>query len=241
MEQEKIILTHVITPQGELQLQQWVETDKKDKTVYEVIFNGIFLMASYNELSEKALATLAIELLDSERHELCVLVGGLGIGYTLSAILDCDRIQIVDVVEIEEYIITWAKSFFSELNSYACSDPRVHLITMDMVDYIFQTEKTYDAIILDVDNGPTWLALETNQRLYQKLALRKIKAMLRDGGVFIVWAAQKSQAFQERLEEVFTNTELITVQDMNRSGCLTDYFIYRSRSFNDNSSNNSAF
>jgi hypothetical protein len=69
MEQEKIILTHVITPQGELQLQQWVESDKKEKPVYEIIFNGVFLMASYNELSEKALATLAIEPLASERQD----------------------------------------------------------------------------------------------------------------------------------------------------------------------------
>jgi len=241
MEQEKIILTHVITPQGELQLQKWVKSDKKEKPVYEIIFNGVFLMASYNGLSEKALATLAIEPLASERQDLRILVGGLGIGYTLRAALDCDGIQAVDVVEIEEYIIKWAKSFFSELNGYACSDSRVHLIKMDLGDYIFKTEKIYDAIILDVDNGPTWLALESNQRLYQKPALLRIKAILRDGGVFIVWAAQKCIAFEKRIEEVFGSTELITVQDMDRSGRSADYFIYRTRSFNFQSSKNSAF
>jgi spermidine synthase len=231
MEQEKIILTHVISPQGELQLQQWVEAGEKNKPVYEIIFNGVFLMASYNKLSEKALATLAIEPLTSERKDLRVLIGGLGIGYTLRAALDYDRIQTVDVVEIEEYIIKWAKSFFSELNGYACYDSRVQLIEMDLGDYIFKTEKTYDAIIMDVDNGPTWLVLESNQKLYQKLALFKIKAMLSDGGVFIVWAAQKCPAFHKRLEEVFGSTELITVQDMDRRDRLTNYFIYRTRSF----------
>ena len=231
MEQEKIILSHVITPQGELQLQQWVETDEKNQPVYEIIFNGVFLMASYNEISEKELATLAIEPLSSERQDLQVLVGGLGIGYTLRAALNCDRIQTVDVVEIEEYIIRWAKSFFSELNGYACSDSRVHLIKMDLGDYILKTEKTYDAIILDVDNGPTWLALGSNQRLYQRPALLKIKDLLSEGGVFIIWSAQKCTVFQKRLEEVFGRTELITVQDMDRHGRSTDYFIYRTQSF----------
>jgi spermidine synthase len=112
---------------------------------------------------------------------------------------------------------------------------------MDLGDYIFKTEKIYDAIILDVDNGPTWLALESNQRLYQKPALLRIKAILRDGGVFIVWAAQKCIAFEKRIEEVFGSTELITVQDMDRSGRSADYFIYRTRSFNFQSSKNSAF
>jgi spermidine synthase/Fe-S-cluster containining protein len=231
MEQEKIILSRVITPRGELQLQQFVEIDEKTHPVYEIIFNGVFLMASYNELSEKELATLAIEPLASERQDIQVLVGGLGIGYSLRAALGCDGIQAVDVVEIEEHIISWAKGVFSELNGYACFDPRVNLIKMDLGDYILKTEKTYDSIILDVDNGPTWLALGSNQRLYEKPALLKIKDLLRHGGVFTVWAAQQCPAFQKRLDEVFGRTELITVQDTDRSGRSTDYFIYRTRAF----------
>lgn len=231
MKREKIILSRVMTPQGELQLQQWVESDEKNHPVYEIIFNGVFLMASYNELSEKQLAYLAIEPLTLERRDIRVLVGGLGIGYTLRATLDYNRIQSVDVVEIEEYIITWAKSLFSELNGYACSDSRVHLIKMDLGDYIHETDKTYDAIILDVDNGPTWLVLESNQRLYEKPALLKIKDLLSEGGVFIVWAAQKCAAFQKRLDEIFGRSELITVKDTDIHGRLTDYYIYRTRSF----------
>ncbi len=229
MGQEKIVLSRVVTPQGELQLQQLVEIDEKNHPVYEIIFNGVFLMASYNELSEKKLATLAIEPLASERQDIQILVGGLGIGYSLRAALGCDGIQAVDVVEIEEHIITWAKSLFSKLNGYACFDPRVNLIRMDLGDYILKVEKTYDSIILDVDNGPSWLALGSNQRLYEKPALLKIKNLLRDGGVFAVWAAQQCPAFQKRLEEVFGRTELITVQDTDRSGRSTDYFIYRTR------------
>jgi len=231
MEQEKVILSRVTTPHGELQLQRWTETDEKGQPVYEVVFNGVFLMASYNELSEKALATLAIEPLTSDRQDLRILIGGLGIGYSLRATLDDDRIQAVDVVEIDEHIIRWSKGVFSKQNHHACSDSRVHVIQMDLGDYITQTDKIYDAIILDIDNGPTWLALASNQRLYEKPALHKFRALLRDDGVFTIWAAHQCAPFQTRLEQVFGQTELITVPDVDPQGRSIDYFIYRTWSF----------
>jgi spermidine synthase len=231
MKQDRVILSRVTTPHGELQLQRWSEPDEKGQQVYEVIFNGVFLMATYNELSERALSTLAIEPLASSRRDLRVLIGGLGIGYSLRAALDYDSVQAVDVVEIEKHIIRWSKGVFSKQNYHACSDSRVRLIHMDLADYITHTDKTYDAIILDVDNGPTWLALENNQRLYEKPALGKFRALLRDGGVFTVWAAHQCMPFQNRLEQVFGRAELTTVPDMDIWGRSIDYFIYRTRSF----------
>ncbi len=230
MEPEKTILSRVMTPNGELQLQQWVDINGDNQTVYEIIFNGVFLMASYNELSEKELANLVIEPLVLEKQDLRVLLGGLGVGYTLQALLACEGIQVVDVVEIEDHIIRWAKSYFSKLNGHAYFDPRVRLINMDIWDYMLTTRKTYDAIILDVDNGPTWLALERNRRLYEEPGLLKVKALLRDRGVFGVWAAQKCMAFQKRLEKVFGHGESITIKDRDKGGRSTDYFIYRTRS-----------
>jgi spermidine synthase len=218
-----------MTPRGELQLQQRPGFDDQSRPIYEIIYNGVFLMASYNELSEKRLATLAIEPSASEKQGVRVLIGGLGIGYTLRAALDCERVQAVDVVEIEEYIIKWAKSFFRELNGYACSDKRVNLIEMDLWDYVQTAEKTYDAIILDLDNGPTWLSLASNARLYEESNLMRIKELLGDKGVFTVWAAQTCATFRQRLEDIFSRTELITVQDIARENRLTDYFIYRAR------------
>jgi spermidine synthase len=148
-------------------------------------------------------------------------------GYTLRAALDYDGIQAVDVVEIEEHIINWAQRFFGELNGHALSDPRVRLIQMDLRDYLFQMEEIYDAIILDVDNGPTWLALESNQRLYERPTLARMKDLLAEGGVLTVWAAEKCPDFQKRLEKVFGQAEEITIQETDRRGRLTDYFIYR--------------
>ncbi len=230
MRQEKVVLARETTPQGEIQLQQWIETNGTGQPVYEIIFNGVFLMASYNERSGKAVATLAIEPLAGERRALRAVFGGLGLGYTLRAALDYDGIQAVDVVEIEEHIINWAQRFFGELNGHALSDPRVRLIQMDLGDYLLQTEETYDAIILDVDNGPTWLALESNQRLYEGPTLARMKDLLTEGGVLTVWAAEKCPDFQKRLEKVFGQAEEITVQETDRRGRPTDYFIYRARS-----------
>ncbi len=230
MKQEKVVLARETTPWGEIQLQQWIETDGPGQPVYEIIFNGVFLMASYNERSGKAVATLAIEPLAGERRALRALIGGLGMGYTLRAALDYDGIQAVDVVEIEEHIINWAQRFFGELNGHALSDPRVHLIQMDLRDYLFQMEETYDAIILDVDNGPTWLVLESNQSLYERPTLARMKDLLAEGGVLTVWAAEKCPDFQKRLEKVFGQAEEITIQETDRRGRLTDYFIYRARS-----------
>jgi len=230
MKQEKVVLARETTPQGEIQLQQWIETDGSGQPVYEIIFNGVFLMASYNERSGKAVATLAIEPLAGERRAMRALIGGLGMGYTLQAALGYDGIQAVDVVEIEGHIIRWAERFFGELNGHALSDPRVRLIQMDLGGYFFQTGETYDAIILDVDNGPTWLALESNQRLYERLALVRIKDLLTEGGVFTVWAAERCPDFHKGLEEVFGQTEEIVVQEVDRCGRPTDYFIYRARS-----------
>lgn len=230
MQQEKFVLARETTPQGEIQLQQWIEADRPGQPVYEIIFNGVFLMASYNERSGKAVATLAIEPLAEKRQAMRVLIGGLGIGYTLQAALGYEGVQAVDVVEIEEHIIRWAQRFFGELNGHALADPRVRLIQMDLGDYLFQTEETYDAIILDVDNGPTWLALESNQRLYEKPTLARMKDLLAEGGVLTVWAAEKCPDFQKRLEEVFGQAEEITVQEIDRRSRPTDYFIYRARS-----------
>jgi spermidine synthase len=230
MELEKVIIERATTPRGELQLQQRLRP-AEENPVYEIIFNGVFLMASYNERSEKALATLAIEPLASVREDFRVLIGGLGMGYTLRAALDFEEVQIVEVVEIEEHIIRWARGVCSELNGSACSDPRVRLMKMDFGDYLSRTEKTYDAIILDVDNGPTWLVLETNRRLYERQTLIRIRDLLHSGGVFTVWAAEKSKAFERRLEKVFERAETITVKDSDIRDQPTDYFIYRAQRF----------
>lgn len=230
MENEKIVVSRVTTPQGELQLQKWMAADGGNHSVYEIIFNGVFLMASYNELSSRAAATLAIEPLIKERKDIRALIGGLGIGYTLRAAIDFNTVSAIDVVEINDYIIHWAMSVFTELNGNALSDSRVHLLHMDVKDHIMTTTTTYDTIILDVDNGPTMLALEDNRGLYEKQFLIRMKDILTEGGILTVWAEKECQPFHTRLEEIFGSAEVISVQEKDRRGNPTDYYIYRTRS-----------
>jgi len=225
----KRVLHRVTTPQGELQLQQILDRGDSEMPVYEIIYNGVFLMASYNILSEKALARHAIEPLDNGKSSLSILIGGLGIGYTLQAALDYKNIAVADVVEINRHVAQWARTYFVQHNGGALFDPRVRLIQSDIKDYVKISEKTYNAIILDVDNGPARLALEGNRELYESPMVRKMRSMLITGGVLTVWSAHRCEKFLKCLEEIFHSTDVVTVEDIDKRGNPTDYFIYRSR------------
>jgi len=228
---EKEVLSRITTSRGELQLQRWVAPDSPEKYIYEIIFNGIFLMASYNEHSSRAAATLAIEPLQVSKSRIRALIGGLGIGFTLSAALDFHHLAHVDIVEINEHIVQWAGTYFTRLNAHALSDPRVRLIQADLQDYIAHSKMTYDAIILDVDNGPTMLAMESNEGLYQNPMLEKLKQLLVTGGVMTIWAEKECPDFMVRLEAMFDDAEILTVHDTDWRGHSIDYCIYRARSF----------
>lgn len=226
---EKRVLSRISTPHGELQLQQALDHPDAELPVYEIIFNGVFLMASYNIRSEKALAYHAINPLGIDGSSLSILVGGLGIGYTLQAVLDYESVAAAHVVEIDTHITQWARTYFVKHNGGALSDPRVRLIRADIKDYLKTAETAYDAIILDVDNGPTRLVLEGNRELYESPMMTKMKNMLSDGGVLTVWSAHRCDDFLQRLEDIFDTTDVVTVHDRDRRGNPTDYFIYRGR------------
>ncbi len=229
MMNEKRVLSRVTTPHGELQLQQALDRHDDSLPVYEIIFNGVFLMASYNIRSEKALARYAIDALDSGTSTLSILIGGLGIGYTLRAALDYESVAVIDVVEIDKHVEQWARTYFAEHNGAALSDPRVRLIRANIKDYVTKAGTAYNAIILDVDNGPARLALDGNRDLYESPMMNTIKNMLTDGGVLAVWSAHRCDNFQKRLEDIFHTTDVVTIQDFDRRGNPTDYFIYRGR------------
>ena len=121
-------------------------------------------MASYNRASERALATLALEW--AAGATLWVLVGGLGMGFTLRAALDHPAVGAVEVVEVEPAIVEWNRTHLADLAGGCLDDPRVRLVQADVVRYLATAPGPYDAICLDVDNGPGWLASPGNRRLY---------------------------------------------------------------------------
>jgi spermidine synthase len=225
---ERVVLARHVTPGGEIQLQQRPLPD--GSPAFEIISDGVFLMASYNQASARALAQHGLGAVKTgprtAQRELRVLVGGLGMGFTLQEALSGD-VAAVDVVEISPYIVEWNRTHFAALNGDALADPRVGLIQDDLSTLLWTSTKSYHAVLLDVDNGPSWLAHPDNARLYSLEALKRWSAMLTPGGSFAVWSAQPEPEFLGRLEAVFPRAQEIPVLDPDDKTEPVEYFIYR--------------
>ena len=156
------------------------------------------LMSSRMSGSEEALAVMTVERLgDRDAH---LLIGGYGMGYTLRA--SCAALSAkgkITVVELVPEIVTWAEQFMAELTAGCLDDPRVALVIGDVADTI--TAGQYDAILLDVDNGPDGLTRASNNRLYSPRGLAAAKAALRPGGILAIWSAAPDRAFARALAD----------------------------------------
>ncbi|MEZ4870025.1 MAG: hypothetical protein R3C14_52340 [Caldilineaceae bacterium] len=225
----RTVLARHATADGEIQLQQRLWPD--GAAAFEIIANGVFLMASYNQSSERALASYALQAISAPpTAKLRLLIGGLGMGFTLQQALD-DRVapcaDAVDVVEISPHIIAWNRTHFAALNGNAFADPRVTLIQADLYHVLATAAPAaYGAILLDVDNGPSWLAYEHNEQLYTLAALKRWSEMLVPGGVLAVWSAQREPEFQARMATVFSNTEEVAVTAAISHNRQAEFFIY---------------
>ncbi|MEP6869174.1 MAG: spermidine synthase [Novosphingobium sp.] len=149
--------------------------------------------------SEEALAVMSIDRLGARKSP-HLLIGGYGMGFTLRAALGALGPEAhLTVAEIVPEIIEWARGPMAELTAGCLDDRRVVLVEDDVSWLIDGAEEAYDAILLDVDNGPDGLTREANDRLYSKKGLRLAKAALRPGGVLAVWSAAPDPRFAERL------------------------------------------
>jgi len=168
---------------------------------YIIRVNGHILMSSGNSDSEKTLAEMACSYMNDAVSP-CVLVGGLGMGYTLRAALDLLPGESgVWAIEIVPAIIEWNKGILGSLNGFPLHDPRVFVLNSDVWDILRNPPVLFDAILLDVDNGPSAPALKQNRRLYTGKGLTLIKQALKDNGVFSVWSADPDTGFSQRLRQ----------------------------------------
>ena len=222
---ETVVLAREETPRGEVALRR--RQDANGQPIYEIISNGVFLMASTNEPSARQLAHLALEPL-AGREELQVLIGGLGMGFTLQAALEHPGVTRVQVVEVEPLIVAWAQTHFGPLNGDALSDGRVHVAVEDLAHHIATVTNPYDAILLDVDNGPTWLVFDDNAAVYERPALEQMRTLLTPGGVLAVWAAERAPDFLAELARVFHWADEVAVEEQ-AEGRTTEYLVYRAR------------
>jgi spermidine synthase len=171
------------------------------------------LMNSRMSGSEEDLATLSWARI-AGRKSPHVLIGGLGMGFTLRAALAAmpDDVHIA-VVEIVPEIVAWARGPLAHIFDGCLDDPRVTIEIADVGRVIGAHKADYDAILLDVDNGPEGLSRDGNDRLYSLAGLSKTRAALKPGGVLAVWSAHPDAKFTKRLSETGFQVDEVGVRE----------------------------
>ena len=175
---------------------------------YEIISNGVFLMDTRNGSSERLLVRLALREAPNRAR---LLIGGLGVGFSLAEALRSDGLERVTVVEIEPTIIAWGRTHLSAFSRQALSDPRVEIVNDDLAIWIKADVGPFDAICLDIDNGPLWTVADANAALYSDEGLALLRERLRPGGTLTVWSAAEARGFADRLRRAFGKAEAVSV------------------------------
>lgn len=165
----------------------------------EIIANGTFLMDTSDGRSERLLIDAAMDALGG-RPGASVLIGGLGVGFSLAHASADPRWGRIAVVEREQAIIDWHREGpLAAISGTALADPRNVILHTDLVAYVHESPDTYDALCLDIDNGPDWTVTEDNQNLYSAGGLAACARRLNPGGILAVWSARPSADFEESL------------------------------------------
>jgi spermidine synthase len=176
---------------------------------FMIVLDRNELMNSRMSGSEEALATMTCERLES-RPAPHLLIGGYGMGFTLRAALaQLPATARLTVAELIPEIIEWARGPMATLAAGCLDDPRVTLLLQDVAALIAASRNQYDAILLDVDNGPDGLTRDANDQLYSRAGLALAKAALKPGGILAIWSAAPDPAFAKRLRSAgFTVDEV---------------------------------
>lgn len=178
---------------------------------FMIVLDRNELMNSRMSGSEEALATMTLDRLSMAAPHL--LIGGYGMGFTLRAALArLGKDAQVTVAELVPKIIEWARGPMAELAAGCLDDPRVRLIERDVSTVIAAGKTTYDAILLDVDNGPDGLVRDDNDRIYSMRGLAAARAALKPGGILAIWSAASDNAFKRRLGEAGFAVEEVAVR-----------------------------
>lgn len=177
---------------GELRL-------KKRGAEFSIMLGNNELMNSRLSGSEEALAKLSCVKIQ-DRQQPVVLIGGLGMGFTLRAALAAlgPEAQIT-VAELVPAVVAWARGPMADVFKDSLKDPRVSIHEGDVARLIKSSRSTYDAILLDVDNGPEGLTRQANDSLYSLAGLSAARIALTPGGVLAVWSSAPNRSFTERL------------------------------------------
>lgn len=177
----------------------------------------IELMNSRQNSSEGVLAERALEALGRDADS--VLVGGLGMGFTLRATLDAVGPSTkVTVAELLSDVVSWNREHMGSLAGEPLTDPRVHVHVGDVGQLLDRSRNTFDVVLLDTDNGPEGTSREENEELYSVAGLQQAMYALTPGGVLAVWSAFPSGEFTRRLERVGFETKVTQARAYGKRG-----------------------
>ena len=200
---EYVEIARAESERGELVLRERREAGAP--SVLELRANGVFVMDTHETSTEQALADAALELVEEPRD---VLVGGLGLGYTMHRVLADTRVERCSVVEIEQALVDWMRDGTVPHGPGLLADERANLVVADIAVAVAEAaDATYDLVLLDVDNGPGYLVHDSNVALYEPPFLAEAGRLLRPGGALVVWSADASAELEETLDKVFGNAE----------------------------------
>jgi spermidine synthase len=187
------VLGEALTPDG-----TGLKLTRRDNE-YIIFANGKSLMSSRMHGSEEALATLACRRVRTLEQP-CVLIGGLGMGFTLRATLDLlPPDAMVVVAEMVPAVVEWNRGPLGPLAEHPLKDKRVRIEMGDVAVTLRSAHDKFDAVLLDVDNGPTAFTASDNAWLYNDRGIAAARAALKMDGVLAVWSARDDRKFEKRL------------------------------------------
>jgi len=185
---------------------------------YIILANGKSLMSSRMHGSEEALAQFGCGRA-RKLEQPCVLVGGLGMGFTLRAALNLlPRDAEVVVAELTSAVVEWNRGPLGPLAGYPLQDKRVQIDVSDVAVTLRSRSSRFDAVLLDVDNGPAAFASSENAGLYDDRGLAAARAALKTGGVLAVWSAREDRKFEQRLRYCGFTVEVQRVRGRLKKG-----------------------
>jgi spermidine synthase len=177
----------------------------------EIISNGVFLMDTRDGRSERLLVRSALDATRRGRDRV-VLLAGLGVGFSLAEALSSPAVAGVTVIEWEPAVVSWNRTLTGARTGGCVDAPRVRCENADLVEWLQRpVAHTFDALCVDVDNGPDWTIHPANGWLYGHHGIAALRRRITDGGVLSVWSASRASAFEQRLQRQFRHVERLEV------------------------------
>ncbi len=224
------ILGYETTPIGTLCLRRRRFLRQPDTVVTEITLDHELLMSSLHTASERALANAALERHGG--HDLDVMIGGLGLGYTTHEALASDRVARVEVIELLEPVVDWLREGLMPLSAALTADARLTITRGDAYARLAgEPDRAVDLILVDVDHSPDEPLSDASAAFYTTEGLERARRHLSPGGVLATWSYAPSDAFTARLGEVFSSVhvETVTFENVHVGETCTDWLFLATR------------